>query len=157
MIPSLALSIRQPWAHFVVMGWKPVENRCWRQPNPGLKFRGEFAVHAAAGMTRAEYEDAAELAERLGFVCPPPATLKRGGIVGAARVVDIVKEHESDWFFGPRALVLADTRPCDFIPAKGALGFFNWQPGNPADVPAPAKWMLPVLALPPSSMQERLL
>lgn len=157
MIPRLALSIRQPWAHFVVMGWKPVENRSWRHPNPGLSFRGEFAVHAAGGMTRDEYDEAAELASRLGYSCPPPAALARGGIVGVARLVDIVKHHESQWFFGPRGLVLADAKPVDFIPAKGSLGFFDWKPGALEDVPRPAKWMLPKPDALPLLMQECLL
>ncbi|CDX49161.1 conserved hypothetical protein [Mesorhizobium plurifarium] len=143
MIPRLALSVRQPWAYAIVMGWKPVENRSWRAPNPALKFRGEFAVHAAQGMTRAEYEDAAHLFRSLGHDCPAPADLPRGGIVGAATVVDIVKEHDSPWFFGPRALVLADERAVDFVPSSGALGFFEWKPMDAADLPKPARWMLP--------------
>lgn len=135
MIPDLALSIRQPWAHFVAMGWKPVENRTWRRPNPALNFRGPFAIHASSGMTRAEYEEGAELAGRLGFACPLPGDLARGGIVGVASVSDIVKQHPSEWFYGPRGLVLSDARPVEFMPAKGALGFFLWKPGSPADVP----------------------
>ncbi|MBZ9985710.1 hypothetical protein LB572_01220 [Mesorhizobium sp. BH1-1-5] len=143
MIPRLALSVRQPWAYAIVMGWKPVENRSWRSPNPALKFRGEFAVHASQGMTRYEYEDAASLFAALGYVCPAPAELLRGGIVGTAKVVDIVKEHDSPWFSGPRGLVLADARTVDFVPSSGALGFFEWKPMNATDVPKPARWMLP--------------
>lgn len=142
-LPRLALSVRQPWAHCLAMGWKPVENRSWRQPNPGLRFRGEFAIHASKGLTQDEYRDCADLCAALGFTCPPPADLARGGIVGVGTVVDIVKEHDSDWFFGPRALVIADARPVEFIPAAGALGFFEWKRGDPADVPPPARWMLP--------------
>ncbi|TIP17040.1 MAG: hypothetical protein E5X90_17425, partial [Mesorhizobium sp.] len=56
-LPTLALSVRQPWAHCLMMGWKPVENRSWRAGNPGLKFRGDFAIHASTGMTREEYAD----------------------------------------------------------------------------------------------------
>lgn len=143
MIPRLALSVRQPWAYAVVMGWKPIENRSWRSPNPGLKFRGDFAIHASKGMTRREYEDCAEFCAELGFTVPPPAELLRGGIVGVGSVVDIVKESDSPWFFGPRGLVIADAKPVPFIPSAGALGFFEWKPGPAEDVPPPARWMLP--------------
>lgn len=150
MIPRFALSVRQPWAHCLVMGWKPVENRNWRAPNPGLKFRGPFAIHASKGMTRDEYEGCAELCEDLGFACPPPADLLRGGIVGMATIVDVVKEFDSPWFFGPRGLVIADARPVDFIAVGGRLGFFEWEPLLPFrgsdSSEAPAKWMLPAKA-----------
>lgn len=163
-LPRLALSIRQPWAHCVVSGWKPVENRSWRRDNPGIKYRGEFAVHASMGMTREEYEDCAHLCRQLGFECPPPADLLRGGIVGVATITDIVSEMDSDWFFGPKGLVIEDARPVDFIPVGGQLGFFDWKRllpyaknGKPVE---PAKWMLPQQAKPPKPagpIQEPLL
>jgi hypothetical protein len=148
-IPDLALSVRQPWAFCLAAGWKPVENRSWKRGNPGLNFRGEFAIHASQGMTRDEYEDCADLCRALGLALPPPADLLRGGIVGVATIIDIVTEMDSDWFFGPKGLVVADARPVDFIPVGGQLGFFDWRKllpfaknGGPLPVP-PAKWMLP--------------
>lgn len=149
-IPSLALSVRQPWTLALALGWKPVENRNWRRPNPGLKFRGPIALHASSGMTRAEYEESAAFIEEMGHTVPPPADLARGGIVGVATVVDIVHEHDSRWFFGPVGIIIADARPVDFIPVAGRLGFFEWRPllpfaGNGKPV-TPAKWMLPKAA-----------
>ncbi|WP_176479187.1 hypothetical protein [Mesorhizobium sp. WSM3860] len=123
-LPKLALSVRQPWAHCLMMGWKPVENRSWRAGNPGLKFRGDFVIHASTGMTRDEYEDCADLCRSLGFQCPPPAELARGGIVGVGTIVDIVTELDSPWFFGPKGLIIANARPVEFIPVAGQLGFF---------------------------------
>ncbi|WP_189341871.1 hypothetical protein [Mesorhizobium sp. M2A.F.Ca.ET.067.02.1.1] len=146
-LPTLALSVRQPWAHCIMMGWKPVENRSWRAGNPGLKFRGDFAIHASTGMTRGEYVDCALLCQSLGFRCPPPAELARGGIVGVGTIVDVVTEFDSPWFFGPKGLIVANARTVEFIPVGGQLGFFDWkrllpfaQNGKPV---APAKWMLP--------------
>lgn len=146
-LPLMALSIRQPWAFAIAAGWKPVENRSWRRDNPGLRFRGPFAIHASSGMTRDEYESCADLCRVLGFICPPPADLLRGGIVGVATVVDIVTEMDSGWFFGPKGLVIADARPVNFIAVGGRLGFFDWRELLPfrkslEPVP-PAKWMLP--------------
>lgn len=143
ILPRLALSVRQPWAFALALGWKDVENRSWRVLSGTRKHRGPFCIHASRGMTRAEYEQAAETISGLGFECPAPDELPRGGIVGVATLVDIVRDHDSPWFFGPRGLVVADARLVEFIPAAGALDFFEWKPGDPADVPPPARWMLP--------------
>jgi hypothetical protein len=158
-LTSLAsLSVRQPWAFCLAAGWKDVENRSWRRPNPGLNFHGEFAIHASSGMTRDEYEGCAELCTDLGFKCPAPADLQRGGIVGVARVVDIVRDHPtSRWFFGPIGLVIADARPVDFIAVGGRLGFFDWRellPFRNTDAPVPpAKWMQPSAQKPVQMVQ----
>lgn len=142
-VPKLALSVRQPWAYAILHLGKPVENRGWRRPNPGLNFRGRVALHASAGMTRDEYESAAEFMASIGNTVPPAAELARGGIVGSVEIVDVVRAYDSPWFFGPVGLVLRDPRPCPFMPAKGSLGFFQWREGAWSDVPTPARWMLP--------------
>ena len=141
--PRFALSVRQPWAWAIVHGHKPVENRDWRRPNPGLAFRGNFAIHASKGMTRLEYQDAAGFMEDLGIICPEARDLPRGGIVGSATLVDIVKDLDSPWFFGRLGLVLRDATTCPFVGCDGMLGFFDWNArltGKPAD--PPARWML---------------
>lgn len=165
-LPKLALSVRQPWAHCIVAGWKPVENRSWRRGNPGLNFRGDLAIHAATGMTRDEYEDCAHLCRAIGFKCPAPAELLRGGIVGVATIIDIVTEMDDPWFSGPKGLVVDNARPVEFIPVGGRLGFFDWRDllpfaknGKPV---VPAKWMLPQVPKtsqpkPQPEQQERLL
>lgn len=140
-LPRLALSVRQPWAWAIVAGHKPVENRSWRRPNPGLNYRGPVSIHASRGMTRDEYEDAADFMRSIGVEPPAAADLLRGGIVGTAVVTDIVKEMDSDWFFGPRGLVLADACPIDFIPCAGQLGFFEWRRDDALLPPEAARWM----------------
>ena len=143
IILHLALSIRQPWAHALAMGWKNVENRDWRKPNPGLNFRGPVAIHASSGMTQDEYWGAASAFRRCGFTIPPAQTLVRGAIIGVAEIVDIVKASDSPWFFGPKGLVIANARMLDEpIPCRGMLGFFEWKPSGEACAPL-AKWMLP--------------
>lgn len=146
-IPRWALSVRQPWAYALAVGWKPVENRSWRRDNPGMRFRGPFAIHASTGMTRDEYNDAVETFANCGFSCPPPASLLRGGIVGVGCIDDIVTEHDSPWFCGPKGLVVVGARPVNFIAVGGQLGFFDWRKLLPlvrnAGPVEPAKWMLP--------------
>ena len=142
-LPRLALSVRQPWAWAIIYAGKDIENRSWQAVNHGLRQRGRIAIHAAKGMTRDEYEDTDAFLTRLGHVCPAPQLLLRGGIIGSVEVVDVVSESDSPWFFGPRGLVLRDPRPCNFVPAVGQLGYFEWKPADASIVPEPAAWMLP--------------
>lgn len=130
----IALSLRQPWAWMVVHGGKSIENRRWN-----TRTRGPFLIHAAKGMTRDEYEDACAFAKDVApdLVVPPAADLLRGGIIGRARLVDVVPpcvEAES-LFWKPCAhawhmpaqygFVLADVEPLPFQPLRGELGFFK--------------------------------
>ncbi|CDZ43055.1 Hypothetical protein NGAL_HAMBI1146_58280 [Neorhizobium galegae bv. officinalis] len=147
-LPLLALSVRQPWTWAIVHAGKPVENRDWGPSNPGLRFRGRVCLHASAGMTRGEYGEARQFIWSLGInQVPLLEDLQRGGIIGVTTVIDVVSAHDSPWFFGPKALVLADTRPVEFIPVKGALGFFQWrpriiQPPEAEEIPAAAQGSL---------------
>lgn len=143
VLPLDGISVRQPWAWAIVHAGKPVENRSWKKGNPGLKFCGPCCIHASKGMTRAEYEEAADFMASLGITCPAPADLQRGGIIGVTNIVDIVTELDSPWFFGPKGLLLKDTRPVNFIPSVGSLGFFKWKRSD-VNSETPAKWMTPV-------------
>jgi hypothetical protein len=143
-LPILALSVRQPWAWAIIHAGKDMENRSWQAiKNLGQDVKGPRAIHASQGMTREEYEQAADFMRTLRVYVPPPADLLRGGIIGSVDVIGTVRESTSPWFFGPRALVLRDPRACEFIPAIGHLGYFPWAPCSPEIVPPPARWMLP--------------
>lgn len=129
-----ALSLRQPWAHFVLHHGKRIENRRWN-----TSFRGTFLIHAAKGMTRIERDDAYEMLYDVCGLLPDHLTspdLLRGGIVGYARVVDVIPPckptslfHEPcahRWHMGGQfGFVLEDVRPLRFAPCRGALGFFD--------------------------------
>ncbi|MCA1907902.1 MAG: hypothetical protein LDL39_06035 [Magnetospirillum sp.] len=139
-LPEIALSVRQPWAWAIVTGGKDIENRSTFAVTKGGFDARSIAIHAAKGMTRDEYEDAAQFMAELGVTCPLPRDLVRGAIIGAATVKAVVTDHDSPWFFGPRGLVLADQRQCDPIPAVGALGYFPWSASGALAPPLP--WML---------------
>lgn len=142
-LPGIALSVRQPWAWAIIHGGKDIENRSWQAVNHGLKKRGRVAIHASKGMTKDEFESARDFMLSIGVACPAASDLLRGGIIGSVEVVDVVRESDSEWFFGPRGLVLRDPIACAFIPSVGALGYFKWQRADASTVPAPAKWMDP--------------
>jgi hypothetical protein len=103
-----ALSIRQPWA------WP-------------TKVRGNIQIHASAGMTKAEYDDAVAFAKQADRTVRIPAfeDLKRGGIIGIATLIDCVSASANPWFVGPYGFVLEHPYPLPFRPCKGALGFFD--------------------------------
>jgi hypothetical protein len=142
-LPDVALSVRQLWAHAIIYFAKDIENRSWQAVNHGLRRRGRVAIHAAKGMTKDEYWEAREFIDGLGWTCPDASKLRRGGIIGSVEVVDVVRQSDSPWFFGPRGLVLRDPKPSPFIPAVGALGYFKWVEADASIIPAPAAWMLP--------------
>ncbi|MQP68572.1 hypothetical protein GE253_24975 [Niveispirillum sp. SYP-B3756] len=138
-LPDIALSVRQPWAWAIVAGHKDVENRSTFAVTTGATATKPIAIHAAKGMTRDEYEEAAEFMAKRGVTCPRPNELIRSAIIGTAVVTAVVARYPSPWFFGPRGLVLRDQRMVDPIPAVGQLGYFKWSPaGSIADISA---WM----------------
>lgn len=144
-LPELALSVRQPWAWAIIHAGKDVENRDWRKPNPGLKFRGRVALHASSGMTQDEYD---AIMPRSAPPIPPPHLLVRGAIIGHVEVVDVIRDPgrhtiNSEWFFGPVGLMLRDPVAIEPIPCAGALGFFAWRRNRTDAVTQPAVWMLP--------------
>ncbi|VVE90768.1 ASCH domain-containing protein [Pandoraea bronchicola] len=125
-----ALSVRQPWAWLIVNGFKDIENRTWR-----TGFRGRVLVHASKGMTRAEYEDVEDFLRYA--VAGPRITLPvfdeldRGGIVGAATIIDCIppERASSAWHMEDQfGFEISDARTIPFVPCKGALGFFDVPP-----------------------------
>ncbi|MEM8579130.1 MAG: hypothetical protein AAGF60_14875 [Pseudomonadota bacterium] len=138
-LPRIALSVRQPSAWAIIAGHKPIENRTMGSIRAGRMHPRRIALHAAAGLKEEEFRYLHWRLERHGVTCPPPAHLPRGAIIGCVEVTGIITESDSEWFGGPAGLTLADPRPCDPIPAPGALGYFEWHPGG--TLPPPARWM----------------
>jgi hypothetical protein len=132
------LSLRQPWAWMVVAGGKNIENRRWN-----TRFRGEFLIHAAKGMTRKEYEDAVYFARTVSpfLIVPAFGDLERGGLVGRARLVDVIAPCSAEkpcahpWHMPAQfGFVLDGVERLDFVPMRGQQGFF----GDPRTRSAPS-------------------
>lgn len=117
-----ALSLKQPFAELILQGKKKIELRKWN-----TKFRGEFLIHAS------KKPDLKSM-ERFGF-----ENLPRGFIVGKAELVDVkdyrknktelLKDknlHLADESWGGFGFVLKNPERVDLIPAKGKLGFWNF-------------------------------
>lgn len=139
MPPRIALSVRQPSAWAIMHGGKDVENRSLGSIRAGRMVPGRIAIHAAIGMKRAEYDYLVWRWARDGVTVPRPDVLPRRAIIGSVEVTAIVTESDSPWFGGEAGLALRDPRPCDPIPASGALGYFDWSESGALAEPLP--WM----------------
>ena len=116
------LTLRQPWATWVALGVKPIENRTRK-----VKRRGPILIHAGLGFD----EDAwGRVGTPRKF--PPLRSVPAGAIIAAASITDC---HEADGCCSPWGeqgagifhWALADVRRLpEPVPCKGALGF--WRP-----------------------------
>lgn len=151
-LPERAISIRQPWA-WLILRDKRIENRRW-----ATKYRGPLLIHAAKGMARDEYDDAVAYAHDVApdIVVPPFESLPRGGVVGRARLIDVIAPHTSKppanvlrpgtpYLHFPLdharcehryhmpsqfGFVLADVEELPFFPMRGALQIFRVTPAE---------------------------
>ena len=119
-----ALSVRQPWAHWIVFGdptgdhdpsasFKDIENRTW-----STDYRGPLFIHASKGV---EPSDKRLVAAR---------GMNLGGIIGVVDLVDVIDETDpravSPWWLGPFGLVLSNPRPLAFMPCRGTIAPLLW-------------------------------
>lgn len=98
-----------------------------------------IAVHAAAGLKEDEFRYLYWRFEKHGLQCPHPLDLPRGAIIGSVEVTEIITDSDSEWFGGAAGLMLKNPKPCEPIPASGALGYFEWTPGG--TLAPPKRWM----------------
>lgn len=114
-----ALSVRQPWAELIMLGWKPWENRTWP-----TRHRGRLIIHApmteddAAGMFMLEH----------GIVLPWPTG--RGMILGTVDIVSCERiealKDPGIYAFGPWCWGLKNARRLERpIRYMGRQGLFD--------------------------------
>jgi hypothetical protein len=113
------LTVRQPWAWLIIEGSKDIENRSW-----ATKYRGPLLIHAGQHIDKEDAEYYKQESAELGLSWPDP--LPTGCIIGMVDLVDVVTEHESQWFDGPYGWVLANPRYyVEPLPYKGRLGLYD--------------------------------
>jgi hypothetical protein len=121
-----ALSVRQPWAFAIVMGFKPVENRDFTRQHrgPTLIHTGKNAEHG--NLTPVLMQIADQSCMRLRDVrALYDKHFALGAIVGKVNIADCVKSHPSKWFFGPFGFVMTDAQWCEPFPWRGQFDFFE--------------------------------
>ncbi len=123
-----ALSIKQPWAALIVHGLKTVEVRGW-----GTRLRGVVLIHASGTA-----DERPQVWEGLPAEVSATAQL-RGGLIGAAELVDCVSYRNRDafaadrprhwnrpeWFREPVAYGLVFERP-RVLPFRRVKGWFKF-------------------------------
>jgi activating signal cointegrator 1 len=142
MIPKKAITLYQPHATAVALGWKKNETRGQR-----WHWRGMVAIHAARERHRSGEEirrQALDLLAQANVVeipelMLPSAGFPRGAIVAIARMVDCVRTEDvrdlsplerafGDYKPGRFAWKLADVRAIEPIECKGAQGIWEIPP-----------------------------
>jgi hypothetical protein len=112
-----ALTVRQPWAWALVMGYKDVENR-----NRPTNHRGILLIHAGLELDPGGFVSLWEL-DLYGKL---PSSLPRGGLIGTVTVVDCIKGADSEWAVpGKWQWILS--RPTEFrglLECRGGQGLF---------------------------------
>jgi len=115
------LSLKQPWAELILQGGKKIEIRKWN-----TKFRGKFLIHASKNPDK-------KAMEKFGF-----EELPCGFIVGSVELVDVKKYPNKEEFekdkdkhlateeFGSYGFILKNIERINPIPAKGMLGFWEF-------------------------------
>ena len=122
-----ALTIRQPWAWFIVNGHKDIENRTWKPSDARIGQR--FWVHASQRrLTRADFDEFLGTVRALHIKRHPKSIddFDYGAIVGSAVIEEVVRGSKSFWAFpGNHHWVLGRARRCTPKKRKGQLGFFK--------------------------------
>lgn len=115
-----ALTVRQPWAWAIAMGFKDIENRSWY---PRLDRGGVLAIHAAAAAP--SWDDVQRVTKLVGRRGVVPDEFDCGCVVATARYVRAVETSRSKWFGGPVGWVLDRMRPLRKpVGCKGQLGLW---------------------------------
>lgn len=129
-LPTMAVSLFQPWPWAVLYLLKDVENRTW-----ATKYRGPILLHAGKRFFLPEVRDnvrrcletTTSKAPRSFFLRFTTENLRNqtGGIVGMVTIKDCITNSPSPWAEpGRRHWLLADPKPLPFFPCKGRLGLF---------------------------------
>jgi hypothetical protein len=127
------LTVREPWASLIVLGFKTVENRSRR-----FGWRGPLLIHASRALSTEYYEAAKAWAEAhvpAGTWCMPSwreCAGNRGRIVGGCTVTGCTQTGVDPWRDGSAwGLALADAWAAErTVAARGALGLWTLTAGR---------------------------
>jgi hypothetical protein len=133
------LTLLEPWASMMAMGYKRIETRSWY-----TDYRGELVIHASSSKKSCRHSYDVELiwkAAGLAFPEGWPVTASEyplGQILAVGRLIDCVEMTEEiinrvssrerafgDWKPGRFAWLVTSIRRVEQIPWKGALGLWN--------------------------------
>lgn len=114
------LTVRQPWADWIVDGHKDVENRSW-----GTNYRGRLWIHAAKEEDKGAWfwlEPALGKAKASELASAKPG--ERGAIIGYVDLVACTQFSKSPWWTGSWAWELRNPVRTTPEPKRGRLGLW---------------------------------
>lgn len=122
-----ALSVHQPWATAIVLGFKPIENRDWA---PWAKIIGKRTfIHSTK--VRPELADCAAVSKLTGVPQSEVLQWPTGSVVGSVAVIGCITDPQNlspaaqAWWAGPRAWLLEKPKAMvEPLPMKGAQGLW---------------------------------
>lgn len=122
-----ALSIRQPWAWFIVNGYKDIENRSWK---PSAKMLGEkILIHAGVRrLTKEDFPDFLDICKDEKIKKHPKSIddFHYGYLVGSATIGGVSRNSKSSWAFrGQYHWEIKDAKKMKPKKQKGQLSFFK--------------------------------
>lgn len=125
----LCLTLWQPWASAIALGFKTIETRPW-----GVGYRGPLGIHAGKSWDR-------EAARLLPDAAVEHGALRRGALIAVADLADVyrctnqadwdaeISRHQcpSDWFQAPKYFWdLRDIQEIEPVPLRGWQGLWTW-------------------------------
>ena len=145
-LPDRALTIRQPWAHFIVnlppRYRKPVENR-----SQNMGFFESFWIHSSKEVSPDQYEDACETALSLGIpqrLIPAYDALDCGKIIGRVTCTALLApggiyhhgtkprtapdQATSDWYTDHWGYILENPIAGPVVKCSGSQNFWRVPP-----------------------------
>lgn len=130
-----ALTIWQPWASAIALGFKPVENRDWAPPASAI---GElFAIHAAVRVpTEDEVLEVAQTSSHSKKQWHALPTVNvRGAVIAVARLNAVVDDEKLDftqlsddverWFVGRYGWIFREVKLLEPVPCVGRQGIWR--------------------------------
>ena len=128
-LPTLALTLIQPWGTLIMHCGKDIENRTW-EPDSRLRRGDRLWIHAGKSFDSETHRRA--IADVPGYYrVADPDLIPRGALLGHVRFDGVVRESTSRWFMGPIGWLLSDpvalAKP---IACRGAQGLWR----VPADI-----------------------
>lgn len=143
-----AITIKQPWASFIVHGLKDIENRTWACPK---KYIGQMVlIHAGADKTLMNIppsdfmtEDQIDAYEKNRFDFPMLERNLYSVIIGSVEIVDCVINHPSIWAEKTENYTVG-MNPKLHEATTGKKVIYNWVLANPIlfENPIPASGKL---------------
>jgi hypothetical protein len=121
------LPVKQPWAWFIVNGYKDVENRSWKPAEARIGER--FLVHASQRrLTKADFEKFIEIVQDLKLKRYPKSIddFVYGSLLGSVVLDAIVRNSKSEWAGrGCFHWVISKARKSKPKKMKGQLGLYR--------------------------------